>query len=61
MDLPKGCPFHPRCPVAEARCAAEKPPLIEDPPGRSVVCHFPARAADVLGRGLSARAAPAPR
>jgi oligopeptide/dipeptide ABC transporter ATP-binding protein len=61
MDLPQGCPFHPRCPVAEARCAVEKPPLVEDPPGRSVACHFPARAADVLGRGLSARAAPAPR
>ncbi len=24
---PAGCPFHPRCPVAEARCAVEEPPL----------------------------------
>jgi oligopeptide/dipeptide ABC transporter ATP-binding protein len=61
MDPPKGCPFHPRCPVAEARCGTEKPPLVEGSPGRSVACHYPARAADVLGRRLSARAAPAPR
>jgi oligopeptide/dipeptide ABC transporter ATP-binding protein len=24
---PPGCPFHPRCPVARPRCAAERPPL----------------------------------
>jgi len=26
-DPPAGCPFHPRCPMATDRCAAEKPPL----------------------------------
>jgi len=25
-DLPPGCPFHPRCPKAEARCHVESPP-----------------------------------
>jgi oligopeptide/dipeptide ABC transporter ATP-binding protein len=25
--LPPGCRFHPRCPVAEARCSVETPPL----------------------------------
>jgi len=60
MNLPPGCPFHPRCPVAEARCTREKPPIAENPPGRSVACHYPERAADVLGRALSARAAPVP-
>jgi oligopeptide/dipeptide ABC transporter ATP-binding protein len=25
-NLPPGCPFHPRCPKAEARCLAESPP-----------------------------------
>jgi oligopeptide/dipeptide ABC transporter ATP-binding protein len=54
MDLPPGCPFHPRCPVAEARCAVEKPPLAESAPSRSAACHFPERAP-----GLIARAAPA--
>jgi len=38
---PPGCPFHPRCPVAQAKCAVEKPTLVELSPGRSVACHFP--------------------
>ena len=25
ISPPSGCPFHPRCPLANARCAAEKP------------------------------------
>ncbi len=25
IDPPSGCPFHPRCPLANARCSAEKP------------------------------------
>ena len=26
--LPRGCAFHPRCPVAIARCARERPPFV---------------------------------
>ncbi len=26
-NIPPGCRFHPRCPVAEPRCASESPPL----------------------------------
>lgn len=26
-SLPKGCPFHPRCPYAEDRCREDRPPL----------------------------------
>src|ERR1700742_4990530 len=26
-DLPRGCAFHPRCPIAAARCRQETPPL----------------------------------
>ncbi|HVB70702.1 MAG TPA: oligopeptide/dipeptide ABC transporter ATP-binding protein [Acidimicrobiales bacterium] len=40
-DKPSGCPFHPRCPVAQDRCTTEKPVLVELAPGRSVACHFP--------------------
>jgi oligopeptide/dipeptide ABC transporter ATP-binding protein len=60
MNLPAGCPFHPRCPVAEARCAVEKPPLVEDGPGRRVACHYPERAATVAPPAVSAPAAPVP-
>jgi len=37
---PGGCPFHPRCPVAVARCKAEVPPLRELEPGRQAACHL---------------------
>jgi oligopeptide/dipeptide ABC transporter ATP-binding protein len=37
---PGGCPFHPRCPVAEARCKTEVPPLREIEPGRQAACHL---------------------
>ncbi len=37
---PGGCPFHPRCPVAEARCKTEVPPLREIAPGHLAACHL---------------------
>jgi oligopeptide/dipeptide ABC transporter ATP-binding protein len=37
---PGGCPFHPRCPVAEARCRTEVPLLRETSPGRWAACHL---------------------
>ena len=37
---PGGCPFHPRCPVAVARCKTEVPPLRELEPGRHAACHL---------------------
>jgi oligopeptide/dipeptide ABC transporter ATP-binding protein len=37
---PSGCPFHPRCPVAEPRCKIEVPILREVTPGRWVACHL---------------------
>lgn len=38
---PSGCPFHPRCPIAEARCQSEAPVLREIEPGHWVACHKP--------------------
>jgi peptide/nickel transport system ATP-binding protein len=51
---PPGCPFHPRCPVARARCAVERPELLPAAPEpgahpatgagiseRLVACFFP--------------------
>lgn len=38
-NLPTGCPFHPRCPLATARCRAEIPTLREVGPACRVACH----------------------
>ena len=40
IDPPPGCPFHPRCPLAEARCRNEPPALREVSPGHWASCHF---------------------
>ncbi|HVV72965.1 MAG TPA: ABC transporter ATP-binding protein [Verrucomicrobiae bacterium] len=37
---PAGCPFHPRCPVAEPRCRQEVPALREVEPGHWTACHL---------------------
>jgi oligopeptide/dipeptide ABC transporter ATP-binding protein len=37
---PSGCPFHPRCPIAEPRCKAETPPLRTTDPNRYTACHL---------------------
>jgi peptide/nickel transport system ATP-binding protein len=37
---PSGCAFHPRCPLATARCRAEIPALRALDGGRSVACHL---------------------
>ncbi len=37
---PEGCPFHPRCPVAEARCRTEQPALRELSSGHLAACHL---------------------
>jgi oligopeptide/dipeptide ABC transporter ATP-binding protein len=41
LAVPAGCPFQPRCPVAQDKCATERPALSTDHNGRSVACHFP--------------------
>jgi peptide/nickel transport system ATP-binding protein len=36
-DIPPGCRFHPRCPLADAGCKNADPPL-EERAGRHVAC-----------------------
>ncbi len=38
LNPPSGCSFHPRCPLANARCKAERPALLEIK-GVRVACH----------------------
>jgi oligopeptide transport system ATP-binding protein len=37
---PPGCPFHPRCPLAEPPCQTQVPALRELDPGHTVSCHL---------------------
>lgn len=37
---PKGCPFHPRCPVAQPRCNADMPLLRSVASDHYAACHF---------------------
>jgi peptide/nickel transport system ATP-binding protein len=38
INPPAGCHFHPRCPVAVARCREARPPLREVAPGHQSAC-----------------------
>lgn len=40
LKPPSGCPFHPRCPSATARCSAELPEVRRLSNGTRVACHL---------------------
>jgi oligopeptide/dipeptide ABC transporter ATP-binding protein len=48
LDLPPGCPFAPRCPLAYQRCLDEEPALSQVDPGHDAACH---RSAELAGAG----------
>jgi oligopeptide/dipeptide ABC transporter ATP-binding protein len=46
LNLPPGCPFTPRCPLAEELCDREEPELLPVSTGHAAACHFRNRTAD---------------
>ncbi|AOR32269.1 methionine ABC transporter ATP-binding protein [Streptomyces fodineus] len=40
MNIPPGCSFHPRCPMAQDVCRTDEPPLYEVSGTRGSACHF---------------------
>ena len=40
MRIPPGCPFNPRCRMAQDVCRTDRPELREVVPGRFAACHF---------------------
>ncbi len=48
LDLPKGCPFHPRCPEAMEVCRTTLPPNFDDG-GHRVMCHLYGKGGEARG------------
>lgn len=40
LSYPSGCPFHPRCAMAEQKCSEAAPLYEESEPGRFTACHL---------------------
>lgn len=49
-QLPPGCRFAPRCPLAEPICTQEEPPLLPDDKHHLIACHVVNRELEVTGQ-----------
>jgi oligopeptide/dipeptide ABC transporter ATP-binding protein len=51
LHLPSGCPFHPRCSRAAARCREERPPLAKWQSFHKTACFFPGKESEAKELG----------
>jgi oligopeptide/dipeptide ABC transporter ATP-binding protein len=51
LAIPAGCPFHPRCPLALARCRVEMPALHAGTGCHRAECHLAEHLAPIAGSG----------
>ena len=52
VNVPTGCSYHPRCPIAEDKCRAEDPPMRETENGRRTACFYPDTAIEEIDIAL---------
>ena len=50
INVPSGCPFHPRCPYVFDRCPREVPPLLPADGFHASACHLPLEEKERIGR-----------
>ena len=50
IELPLGCPFSQRCPVADEYCCQNAPQLLEVAPGHLVACHKYGRSGNAVSQ-----------
>ena len=53
VNIPTGCPYHPRCPIRKDRCEMETPDLVEAEGDNAVACFYPDEARRELSTPLS--------
>ena len=59
IDVPSGCPFHPRCPYVMPVCPRVEPALETAGRGHTVACHLPVSVRREVGAELRSRRTPA--
>lgn len=53
VNIPSGCPYHPRCPISQDRCEIETPELLELEDEQRVACFYPDQARQEIDTPLS--------
>ena len=54
VNIPSGCSYHPRCPLADDRCQIEDPELVEIEEGHQAACFYWDQASDAVPYTLEA-------